>query len=148
VEAADDICYNIIDLEDAHRLRILSYEEVERLLIPLCGDSGIRARLDSLADLDSRISLLRAKAINSLILACAGVFMEKHQKIMVGNFDEVMIDGNDPKLQKAMKQIMDNSVEQIDDDAAVIQIEVAGYKVMTGLLEEFIQAYLHDYRST
>src|SRR5690606_16627968 len=45
VEAADDICYNIIDLEDAHRLKILSYAEVEALLLPVCDDPGMKARL-------------------------------------------------------------------------------------------------------
>src|SRR5690606_2270409 len=64
VEAADDICYNIIDLEDAHHLKILSYKEVEELLLPLCAGEDLRERLDSLGDTASRVSLLRAKAIN------------------------------------------------------------------------------------
>ncbi|MFA4978630.1 MAG: dNTP triphosphohydrolase, partial [Sphingobacterium sp.] len=62
VEAADDICYNIIDLEDAHHLKILSYQEVEELLLPLCGKENLRDRLDGLLDTPSRVALLRAKA--------------------------------------------------------------------------------------
>src|SRR5690606_4883599 len=74
VEAADDICYNIIDLEDAHHLKILSYAEVEELLLPLCGGEDLRSRLDTLVDTGSRVELLRAKAINTLIHGCARVF--------------------------------------------------------------------------
>src|SRR5690606_31573253 len=66
VEAADDICYNIIDLEDAHRLGILTYGHVADLVVPIFGDEQLKARLATLGDSDSRISLLRAKAINTL----------------------------------------------------------------------------------
>lgn len=148
VEAADDICYNIIDLEDAHRLRILSYPEVESLLIPLCGDSGIRARLEGLADLESRISLLRAKAINTLILECAEVFVEHQPAILKGEFDRTLIEGIDPSYRAAMQEIEEVSVQRIYNASSVVQIEVAGYKVMAGLLEEFIPAYLNPEKST
>lgn len=148
VEAADDICYNIIDLEDAHRLQIMSYDAVESLLIPLCGDPGISKRLESLADLDSRISLLRAKAISTLILACAEVFVENQTAILQGAFDRTLIEGIDPTYKAAMQKIEVESVEKIYNASSVVQIEVAGYKVMAGLLEEFIQAYLNPEKST
>src|SRR5690606_40943873 len=82
VEAADDICYNIIDLEDAHHLKILSYIEVEELLLPLCGGEDLRKRLDALADTGSRVELLRAKAINTLIHGCATVFAKNQDKFL------------------------------------------------------------------
>lgn len=66
VEAADDICYNIIDLEDAHRLKILSYEEVKALLLPLCNDEKMSHRLEEIEDADAKVSYLRAKSINNL----------------------------------------------------------------------------------
>ncbi|VTP89878.1 deoxyguanosinetriphosphate triphosphohydrolase-like protein [Sphingobacterium daejeonense] len=60
MEAADDICYNIIDLEDAHHLKILSYKEVEELLLPLCAGEDLRERLDSLGDTASRVALFES----------------------------------------------------------------------------------------
>ncbi len=146
VEAADDICYNIIDLEDAHRLGILSYQQVEQLLLPLCGD-GMRARLDALADLDSRVSLLRAKAINTLIQACSAIFVEEQEAILAGRFERALMDAIPAHLQSAMKEIALISVAKIYNAPSVIQIEVAGYKVMDGLLEEFIPAYLNQDKS-
>lgn len=142
VEAADDICYNIIDLEDAHRLRILSYQEVEDLLIPLCGDPNIRARLSALGDLDSRISLLRAKAINTLVVACAHIFVEAQEELLTGRYPHALIDAVDPAMRQAMEEIMRVSVQRIYNAPSVIQIEVAGYKVLAGLLEEFVPSYL------
>ncbi len=142
VEAADDICYNIIDLEDAHRLGILPYEQVEGLLLPVCRDGQLKARLQKLEDFDSRISLLRAKAINTLIMACAKVFTECQEALLAGRFGQSLMGAVDADLVDAMRAIEQVSVTKIYNAQSVVQIEVAGYKVMNGLLEEFIPAYL------
>ncbi|WP_353185522.1 dGTP triphosphohydrolase, partial [Parapedobacter lycopersici] len=127
VEAADDICYNIIDLEDAHRLGILAYEQVEQLLLPVCADPALKVRLEKLADFDSRVSLLRAKAINTLITACAAVFVRQQDAILRGQFTQSLIDAVDTGLTDAMRAIERISIEKIYNAPAVVQIEVAGY---------------------
>ncbi|MGK6353460.1 deoxyguanosinetriphosphate triphosphohydrolase [Parapedobacter sp. DT-150] len=147
VEAADDICYNIIDLEDAHRLGILPYEQVELLLLPVCRDGQLKARLEKLADFDSRISLLRAKAINTLIMACAQAFYKHQDAILSGQFARPLMEAVDADLVDAMRVIEAVSVKQIYNAQSVVQIEVAGYKVMNGLLEEFVPAYLKTGKS-
>ena len=142
VEAADDICYNIIDLEDAHHLKILSYQEVEDLLLPLCGSQDLRARLDSLTERASRVELLRAKAINTLINGCAEAFVNHQEEILNGTFTKSLIDALDEDIVKQMKVISKVSVERIYNAPTVVQIEIAGYRVMNSLLEEFVPAYL------
>ncbi len=142
VEAADDISYNIIDLEDAHRLGILSYQQVADLLMPLCG-SDQTERLQTLADHASRVALLRSKAINTLTHACAEVFVREQNAILAGQFRQSLIDAIPETYKNAMKQIGQISVAQIYNASSVVQIEVAGYKVMDGLLHEFIPAYLN-----
>ncbi len=142
VEAADDICYNIIDLEDAHHLKILSYKEVEELLLPLCGGEELRSRLDGLNDTGSRVELLRAKAINTLINGCAEVFANNQDKFLSGTFESSLIDALSPEIVAQMKKIEKISVVEIYNASAVVQIEIAGYKVMNALLEEFVPAYL------
>ena len=144
VEAADDICYNIIDLEDAHRLKILSYREVEDLLLPLANDSGITERLDDIEDDDAKISLLRAKAINTLISACSELFYHEQEAILRGDFNHSLINCIKEPFRTIMKNIEAISVKKIYNYSSVVQIEVAGYKVMGGLLEEFIPAYLNN----
>jgi len=148
VEAADDICYNIIDLEDAHRLGILSYGQVEELLLPFCGEvTAMRTRLASLQDLDSRVSLLRAKSISALIAACADVFVESQSQILSGRFESTLMEAIPSRFTAAMDEIASVSIQKIYNAPSVIQIEVAGYKVMDGLLEEFIPAYLNEHKS-
>ncbi|TLU98242.1 deoxyguanosinetriphosphate triphosphohydrolase [Dyadobacter luticola] len=144
VEAADDICYNIIDLEDAHRLKILSYHDVERLLLQLCNDPRMPARLADIDDDDAKISLLRAKSINTLIGACSELFYQKQKTILDGDFNKSLIDGIPEPFCSAMKEIADISRRRIYNYSSVVQIEVAGYKVMGGLLEEFVPAYLNN----
>lgn len=142
VEAADDICYNIIDLEDAHHLKILSYEEVESLLLPLCGGENLRQRLDSLFDKASRVALLRAKAINTLIHGCVEVFFNEQEKFLNGTFPMALMDALPEHVVSQMKKISKISVAQIYNAPTVVQIEIAGYKVMNALLAEFVPAYL------
>lgn len=142
VEAADDICYNIIDLEDAHHLKILAYQTVEELLLPLCGGENLRARLDGLADPGSRVELLRAKAINTLIQGCAEVFVREQESLLAGTFQSSLIDALEPEVVAQMKRISKLSVSQIYNAPTVVQIEIAGFKVMNALLEEFVPAYL------
>ena len=142
VEAADDICYNIIDLEDAHRLKILSYQEVEGLLMDLCMESGLENRLESMEDADAKISLLRAKAINRLTVECALAFKMYESEILAGNFNQSLIKAIPEPYRSAMKRIEEVSIDRIYNDPAVVQIEVAGFQVMGGLLEEFIPAIL------
>lgn len=144
VEAADDICYSIIDLEDAHRLKILSYHEVEGLLLGLCNDEKLVDRLKDIEDEDAKVSLLRAKSINNLINECSRIFLQEEASIMEGSFNASLIDNIDQPYLQTMKRIAAISVKKIYNYSSVVQIEIAGYKVMGGLLEEFIPAYLQN----
>lgn len=143
VEAADDICYTIIDLEDAHRLKILTYPEVEDLLLPLCEDTGLKQRLSGLEDAGSKVELLRAKAINTLINDCALSFFEHRDAILSGTFNSSLLDSIDEKRVHVLKEISEISIRKIYNAPTVVKIEVAGYKVMNALLEEFIPAVVN-----
>lgn len=144
VEAADDICYNIIDLEDAHRLKILSYQEVEDLLFTLCNDPKLRERLAGMEDDDAKITLMRAKSISTLIGQCSAVFYKEQESILNGDFNQSLMDAIEEPFLSTMKEIERISIKKIYNYSSVVQIEVAGYQVMGGLLEEFIPAYLQN----
>ncbi|KAA2238814.1 deoxyguanosinetriphosphate triphosphohydrolase [Chitinophaga agrisoli] len=144
VEAADDICYTIIDLEDAHRLKILTYPQVEELLFPLCEDDKLRNRLDNIEDLDAKVSLLRAKAINSLVLDCSEKFFDNQNVILQSEYNKSLTEDLKPTLQPIWDNICKISREKIYNYSSVVQIEVAGYKVIGGLLEEFIPALINN----
>ncbi|GGC13649.1 dGTP triphosphohydrolase [Dyadobacter sediminis] len=144
VEAADDICYSIIDLEDAHRLKILSYQEVESLLLRLCNDPKMESRLAEIEDDDARISFLRAKSISTLIGSCSELFYNEQEAILEGHFNYGLLEMIREPYRSVMQEITKISINKIYNYSSVVQIEVAGYKVMGGLLEEFIPAYIHN----
>jgi dGTPase len=144
VEAADDICYNIIDLEDAHRLQILSYKEVEDLLAPLSMSENLPKRLAEIEDKDAKVGLLRARAIGAMVGACSDVFYKEQDALLKGDFNKSLTDDIPAELMKTWSEIGVISRERIYNNASVVQIEIAGYKVIGGLLEEFIPAYLKN----
>lgn len=148
VEAADDICYNIIDFEDAHRLGILSYDEVrERLLSIIAADPN--ANMDSVkrvaddlkGDANESISYLRAKSIGTLIYKCTHVFWENRDAILAGTFEKSLIDAI-PGLEAALREIADISRQKIYNARKVVELEIAGFRIMSGLVEDFVTAAL------
>src|SRR5690606_41308530 len=107
-----------------------------------CGDEVLRSRLDALADTGSRIEILRAKAINTLIHGCATGFANNPEKFLHGTFGMALMDAVDGNLVGQMKKISEISVDRIYNASTVVQIEIAGFKVMNALLEEFIPVYV------
>ncbi len=150
VEAADDICYNIIDVEDAHRLHILSEAQTLALLLPLlkeCVSAEKFARyeevLKTFSDANDRIGFLRALVISQLIHHCSEVFWGNRKAIQEGNFPVSLLDALPKGLRDHLKAIESVSVNTIYNYPASVQIELAGYKVMGELLGEFVPAVLN-----
>jgi len=148
VEAADDICYNIIDFEDAHRLRIFSTEEVKSIFLSLlaCNPkenmNRIEDTLKSLEeDANESISYLRAKSINYLTGRCSEIFFENRDEILAGTFEGDLI-GKIKEAQEVLKEIGAKSVARIYNHPSVIKIELAGFRIMSGLVEDMVIASL------
>lgn len=143
VEAADDICYHIIDLEDGCTLELVNLEETIDLLKPIVGERFNREKLDEKKLLHEKLGTLRALAINELITQTVEVFLEKEEEMLKGNFDQSLTDLL--PVADAMKQIKNISVEKIYRAKIVVEKEVAGFEVLNGLLETLIhsaQGYL------
>ena len=144
VEAADDICYRIIDLEDAFRLSIISIEEAQRLLLPFfkgqSSEEYLLAKMDEIRDDKQKLSLLRAMLINLLTNKCAEVFIENEEKLLNGDLNEPLIDLIDARSIELLKEIDKVSVKKIYNHKSVVEIEIAGFHVIGGLLKEFVQA--------
>lgn len=148
MEAADDICYQIIDLEDAHRLGILSHADTKDLLMGFFPGSEERASIDNIlqtvTDKNEQIAYLRAKVISKLIMECADIFLANYEKIMEGQFYTSLIDELGADSKAAMDTIIELSYELIYNHRSVVEVELAGYNVLGGLLEEFIDAIIDD----
>ena len=117
VEAADDICYNIIDIEDAHRLKIISSSDCENLILELIKttDENIKRvedKLSVISDKNDRISYLRAKVINSLINVSIRLYKDKFDDILTGNLDQSLL-SIFKKENKTLQDIKQFSIDEI-----------------------------------
>lgn len=147
VEAADDICYNIIDLEDAHRLGILSHDTARELMLAFFEGNDkkdLLERLDEIDDQNDQIAYLRAKCIHTLIMAVSDVFWEKRGAILEGTYNSSLTDDIPGPGLQALQAIQDISWKKIYNYSTVVEIEVAGYQIIGGLLEEFVPAILDN----
>lgn len=135
VEAADDICYNIIDLEDAFKLGWVSWAQFLEYLEPLLPAFKTRATYQGLHDNIEKAGYLRALAINHLVKECAGFFMDVEQEILNDQFDAPLIDHI--AYREAVKALKSFSVKTIYRSEPILQLELKGYRVLHGLLEAF-----------
>lgn len=146
VEAADDICYRIIDIEDAHRLGILSVREARDLFEPFfedeAGNNKIAEKVDKIDDDKQKLSFLRAMLIGQLIKKCTDVFFENEEKLLNGTLNKTLIDLLDERTIQLIDRIDKVSVKKVYNYKAVLEIEIAGYNVIGGLLKEFVSAVL------
>lgn len=146
VEAADDICYHIIDLEDGCRLGLVPFEEVKLLLAKIIGDSFSEEKLKKIPSLNEKLGTLRAMAIGQLIAQVSEAFISNEEKMLDGSFDESLISWIPAK--EAMKQIIALSVEKIYRAKVVLEKEAGGYEVIDNLIESFAIAAYHSHFET
>jgi dGTPase len=139
VEAADDICYTIIDFEDGINLGLVSEDYALEYLIKLVKDTIDTAKYKTLTTREDRISYLRALAIGNLINDAVRVFVENEELILQGKFPYALTDKSKYKAQ--MDDIIKLSVKNIYQSREVIEKELKGYQIINTLLDKFITAY-------
>ncbi len=143
VEAADDICYTIIDFEDGINLGLIEEEFALEYLINLVRDTINSEKYYQLKTKKDRVSYLRALAIGNLIGEAVKVFLENEEAILKGEFQISLLDKC--KYEAQINDIIKISVERIYRSKEVIEKEVAGYSVLSDLLDVFIMAINNSY---
>ncbi|WP_372950146.1 deoxyguanosinetriphosphate triphosphohydrolase [Mariniphaga sp.] len=150
VEAADDICYQIMDLEDAYKLGILSYDRVKELFLNFYDTAedkkalkSIEETLTRVTDKNEQISYLRAGVIGKLIHESMRIFEENYESILCGSFSKSLVDSLHNNQTVAMKQVKEVSFSEVYAHRTVVEIEIAGYKIIGTLLDEFVGAVIN-----
>ena len=151
VEAADDICYEIMDLEDAHKLKIISYEETSRLLLGFFNEETrqkIERRIEEegVTDNNEKVVYLRACVIGKLENECVRVFIEHEDEILSGTFQGSLIDHISAEPSEAYRHCSKLSVERIYRSKPVLDVELSGYQIIQTLMVHFIEAAVHPER--
>ncbi len=131
VEAADDICYTIIDFEDGINLGLISEEYALEYLIKLVPHIN-KKKYAALTDKAARVGYLRALAIGKLIDEAVTIFMDNEESILRGAFAKALLDKSSYEAQ--INDILKISVENIYQSREVISKEIAGYEILSVLL--------------
>lgn len=151
VEAADDICYEIMDIEDSHKLKILSFAETEHLLLSFFDEDiqqKIRQRIidEELSDENEKVVYMRASVIGKLENECVAAFLAHEEEILAGTFEGSLIDHISERQKKAYKECEKISYSKIYQSKPVLDIELSGYQIMATLMEVFIEAAVNPSR--
>ena len=145
VEAADDICYRIMDLEDGFNMGYIDYRTTKKLLIDVAGEEYGNDLIDgsSLSENRENIRFLRGKAINKLIDVAEKAFNDNEEGLLTGEFDESLLD-QDKEIKGKIKNIKNEIKDKVYNCQEVLSIEIAGYNVISTLMEEFISSVNDD----
>ncbi|MBS5526920.1 MAG: dNTP triphosphohydrolase [Prevotella sp.] len=151
VEAADDICYEIMDIEDAHKLRIISFEETKELLLGFFDDTTrgkIEKRIkdEEITDDSEKIVYLRACVIGKLENECVEAFLRHEEEIMGGTFSGCLIGAISDRQREAYRRCIEMSVKKIYKSKPVLDVELSGFKIMETLMEVMTDAAVHPDR--
>jgi len=151
VEAADDICYEIMDMEDAHKLKILSFKDTTELMLGFF-EEDVQQRIlqrikdEQLTDENEQIQYLRACVIGKLENECVRTFMDNEQAILAGTFEGSLIDHIAPLQREAYQRCTKISKIYIYRSKPVLDVELSGYHIMATLMELMIEAIEHPER--
>jgi len=147
VEAADDISYQIMDIEDAHKLGIFSTKETTDLIMAFFDEKKDASFIEKknevvkeVTDKNEQIAFLRASAINHLAAKVATIFLENEELILQGKFIGSLVDYLEGTAKYAMENCGKIAGEKIYNHKSVIKVEITGYNVLTTLMQNYIAA--------
>ena len=151
VEAADDICYEIMDMEDAFKLKILTFDETMHLMLSFFDEmdkNRIMERIDDeqLTDDNEKVQYLRACVIGKLENECVRTFIVHEEEILAGTFQGSLIDHIAPLQRDAYRQCTQISRTRIYRSQPVLDVELSGYRIMATLMELMVEAIEHPER--
>jgi dGTPase len=138
VEAADDICYRLVDYEDGVRLGHLHYEDVRDAFLAILPAARHPRNLESMSSNKAAVEMLRAMAIGECLSQCSALFLDNESDMLAGKFDTPLTDLI--PSANALAQIQEHSRKTIYATDRGVQIEIAGYEVLGGLLDVFVSA--------
>ena len=143
VEAADDICYLLMDLEDAHKLKIFSTEKTIGLMMEfLKPEEQAHAHdiIDMVTDVNEQVSYLRSKLVGLLVEECTKVFLQNEQAILDGTFSGSLIKHISDTPRQAYIKCAELTKEKIYRSRDVLEVELAGFRIISTLLDLMVEA--------
>lgn len=149
MEAADDICYLILDMEDAHKRGIVPTQKIDKFFTSFfkSEEKWFFERkdfiYDTVTDDNERMAFLRATVINKLVDCVANVFIDNYDDIMNGRFEKSLVSYLPTYEKNALEKCREFSLKNIYRHQSVIKVELTGFNIIGELTDEFVQAVLH-----
>ena len=146
VEAADDICYQIMDIEDACKLHILTTEEAIQLLLGFFeGDrlTHIQQVMRMVDDTNEKIAYLRSCIVGLLVDECSRVFLENEGRILDGTYHTSLIQDISAHARQAYADCSATAYRKIYKAKEVLDIELAGYHIFSHLIDSLTEAVMN-----
>lgn len=146
VEAADDICYQVMDIEDGHKLKIISTEETINLLMGFFNEERqqhMREVMENVADPNEKIVYLRSCIVGLLVQECAMTFVEHEDEIMEGIFTGSLIDNISELPKQGYKRCSELAFKKLYRAGYVVDVDLAGSRIINFLLDKLTEAVVH-----
>lgn len=150
MEAADDICYQVMDIEDAHRLKILSTGEVKQLFLPFFDEEAQNKRIRAMTHLEDpneQVAYLRSNVIGAMVGSCAAAFTDNEREILEGVAGGSLIKMMHPRLSAAYHACSEVAMDKIYRAPDVVDVEIAGNRILTYLMQTLVDAVLNPDRN-
>ena len=146
VEAADDICYQIMDIEDACKLHILTVDEAIQLLLNFFDDDRlehVQRIMNMVDDTNEQIAYLRSCIIGLLVDECSRIFLEHEEELLKGTFTDSLIEHISDKAKQAYETCSATAYKKIYCSKEVLDVELAGYHIFSHLIDSFTEAVMN-----
>ena len=150
MEAADDICYQVMDIEDGHKLKIISTEETVDVLTAFFDEERkqhIHQMMAGVADPNEKIVYLRSCVVGQLVQECAATFVEHEEEILNGTFEGSLIDHVSPLATAGYARCSHLAFNKLYRAGYVVDVDLAGNRIINLLLEKLMDAVLHPERN-
>ena len=146
MEAADDICYQMMDIEDAYKLKLLTPDETIALMLPFVEESRrerVAETFSMVTDRNEQIAYLRSKVIGILIDECAEAFVAHEEQILAGTFEGSLIKHTGERCRNSYAHCSKVAVSKIYRSRDVLDVELAGFRIINTLIELMVDAVTH-----
>lgn len=146
MEAADDICYQIMDIEDSHRLGILSTDEVKGLFLGFFTPDRVARMERAMSHLDDpneQVGYMRSNVIGEMVISCADVFVDNETRLLSGEGLSPLVKLMEPRLSTAYEACSEVAWERIYNAPDVVDVDIAGNRIITYLMDTLMDAVLH-----
>ncbi len=150
VEAADDICYQVMDIEDGHKLKIIDTDETLRLLLAFFDperQAHMCAVMDNVNDPNEKVVYLRSCVVGLLVKECADTFAANEAEILAGRFAGSLIEHMGERALAGYRACSELAMRRLYRAGYVVDVDLAGNRIINLLLDKLIEAVTHPERN-